>query len=73
MTTANPINDLIRTALADLQPRLEIHRANIDALTEQLAAENSAHANLLEQDAAYRAALPADDLDQLIEDGELDE
>lgn len=58
MTTTSPITELIRTALADLQPRIEISKINIQSLTAQLAEENRQHAALLEQDAAYRDALP---------------
>lgn len=57
----DPINDLIRTALADLQPRIDIARANIDRLTDELAKENAAHAALLAQATAFRAALPTAD------------
>jgi len=62
-TQTNPIDALIRTALADLQPRIEISKTNIDQLTHQLDAENRTHAELLAQDAAYRAALPAEEPD----------
>jgi len=77
MSTTSPITELIRTALNDLQPRLAIHRTNIERLTTELAEENRQHAALLEQDAAYRAALPDEDdeelpdFDQLIENGDV--
>jgi len=62
-TTPDPIHDLLRAAMADLLPRMDIASRNITTLYEQRTEQEQILAELIAQYNAYRAGLPDDEDD----------